>query len=200
MSFRKLRLPVILLPLLAGGCATSQVGSHNAPRPVQTKFTACHGYGCKFETQIPIAPAVSDRFSAIMASGAQSPEAERAAISKAVLYFEDLSMQRIGVRDLPKSPAYGSDKNGQMDCIDESTNTRHLLLYLQSRGLLKHHKVQSNVSRGFLLDGRYPHWTAVVSDPSGKKWAVDSWFEAGGGAPDIVPLDYWRTRGVMGER
>jgi hypothetical protein len=200
MPFRKLHLPLLLLPLLAGGCATSDVSGSNGSGSAQAQFTICHGYGCEFATQIPITAAVADRFSSIMASGSASPEAERAAISKAVKYFEDIAIQRIGVRDLPKSPAHGGGKNGQMDCIDESNNTRHLLLYLRSRGLLKHHKVQSNVSRGFLLDGRYPHWTAVVSDPSGKKWAVDSWFEPGGGAPDIVPLDYWRTRGVMGER
>ncbi len=200
MPLRKSHLLMILLPLLAGGCATTQVGGLAESRPVQAMFTVCHGYGCEFRTQIPIGQKVSDRFSAIMAAGAASPEAERAAISKAVQYFEDLAVQRHGVRDVPKSQAQSAGKKGQMDCIDESSNTRHLLLYLQSRGLLKHHKVQSNVSRGFLLDGRYPHWTAVVSDPSGKKWVVDSWFEPGGGAPDIVPLDYWRTRGVMGER
>jgi len=51
-----------------------------------------------------------------------------------------------------------------------------------------------------LIDGRYPHWTAAVRDNSGKDWAVDSWFEVAGGPPDIVPLSYWRTRGVWGER
>ena len=87
-----------------------------------------------------------------------------------------------------------------MDCIDESTNPRAVLLYLDQRHLLAFHTVRANTARGVLIDGRYPHWTAAVRDNSGKDWAVDSWFEAAGGPPDIVPLSYWRTRGVWGER
>ena len=49
--------------------------------------------------------------------------------------------------------------------------------------------------RGFFLDGRYPHATAVIGDASGVKWAVDSWYEPAGGAPDIMPLREWRSRG-----
>lgn len=63
---------------------------------------------------------------------------------------------------------------GQMDCIDESTNTDNFLRYLQSRGWLKHHTVARRTSRGAFFDGRYPHWTAVVEDKQGQKWAVDS--------------------------
>lgn len=200
MFFSKLRISGILLALLAGGCTTGQVGDHRSAAPVPSKLTVCYGYGCRSMAKIQITAAVSNRFSAIMASGAPSPEAERAAISKAVQYYEDLSVVAVGARDLPKSPVFASGERGQMDCIDESTNTRHVMLYLQSRGLIRHHKVERNVSRGLLIDGRYPHWTAVISEPGGKKWAVDSWYEAAGGPPDIVPLAYWRTRGVMGER
>lgn len=87
-----------------------------------------------------------------------------------------------------------------MDCVDESTNTRALLLYLERRKLLRHHTVERNVTRGFLIDGRYPHATAVLQDRSGKKWAIDSWYEPTGGAPDIRPLSEWLKRGVMGVR
>jgi hypothetical protein len=200
MIIRGARLSGLLIALLAGGCAGGLVADHRSTTPVPTKLTACYAYGCRATAKIVVTENVSKKFSAIMAYGAPSPDAERSAVSRAVQYFEDLSVGAIGARDLPKSPIVASGKKGQMDCIDESTNTRHVLLYLQSRGLLKHHKVLPNVSRGLFLDGRYPHWTAVLSDPSGKKWAVDSWYEPAGGPPDIVALDYWRTRGVMGER
>ena len=91
-------------------------------------------------------------------------------------------------------------KSGQMDCEDESTNTTHVLKMLASRGLFRHHKVLRRTSRGFLADGRFPHFTAVLADPSGRKWVVDSWYEPGGGAPDIMPLERWRVRGVGGRR
>ena len=34
----------------------------------------------------------------------------------------------------------------------------------------------------------------------GTRWAVDSWYEPMGGKPDVMPLDQWKSRGVMGER
>ena len=50
------------------------------------------------------------------------------------------------------------------------------------------------------VDGRYPHSTAVLSEKGGTRWAVDSWYEPMGGKPDVMPLDQWKSRGVMGER
>ena len=135
-----------------------------------------------------------------MAAGASSPKAERAAVSRAVRYYEDRAVRVIGVPDQPKSKASQYHRRGQMDCVDESTNTRSLLLYLERRRLLKHHTVDRNVTRGFLIDGRYPHATAVLRDRSGKKWAIDSWYEPMGGPPDIMPLPEWVKRGVMGVR
>jgi len=200
MAFSRLRRLAILSLLLPAGCATGQVGDYRDSAPVQTKMRACYGYGCRYSAFFPITQTVADRFAAIMKGGTASPEAERAAISRAVQYYEDLSAETIGARDLPRSPVVASGKKGQMDCIDESTNTRALLLYLDQRRLLAFHTVRPNTARGVLIDGRYPHFTAVVRDNSGKDWAVDSWFEAAGGPPDIVPLSYWRTRGVFGER
>ena len=85
-----------------------------------------------------------------------------------------------------------------MDCIDESTNTRALLLYLENRKLLQHHTVARNASRGLLVDGRYFHNTAVIRDAGGVKWAVDSWYAPMGGAPDVLPLSDWMPRGFLG--
>ena len=135
-----------------------------------------------------------------MASGAGSPAAERRAVSEAVKLFENRATQAIGIRDRPKSDFGKARERGQMDCVDESTNTRAFLIYLERRGMLRHHTVAGFVQRGFLFDGRYPHATAVLNAEDGTKWAVDSWFESGGGAPDIMPLSAWMKRGVMGVR
>jgi len=131
-----------------------------------------------------------------MSAGARSPSAERSALSRAVRYYEERAFSATGFRDRAKTQI-GKPERGQMDCIDESTNTRALLLYLAERGLLKHHKVERNVSRGYFLDKRYPHFTAVVSDPAGVKWAVDSWYKPMGGAPDIMLLGQWKLRGQL---
>ena len=160
----------------------------------------CHGHGCARKTRLQIDKAAAQNFARIMAGGADSAESERQAVSNAVQYFETRSTAIIGSRDGPKSTFTASSHKGQMDCVDESTNTRSLLHYLEAQGLLKHHTVQRNVSRGFFADGRYPHFTAVLRDQAGVKWTVDSWYEPAGGPPDIWPLKVWKTRGVGGDR
>lgn len=200
MLTSKLRLLAALVVLLPAGCASGRVADFAYSTPVPTKLRACYAYGCRRSAYFPVTQTIADRFAAIMEEGKASPEAERTAVAKAVQYYEDLSVQAIGARDLPKSPVIASGEKGQMDCIDESTNTRTVLQYLESRNLLTYHKVRPNTSRGILIDGRYPHWTAVLRDTSGTDWAVDSWYEPAGGPPDIMHLAEWRTHGVMGER
>lgn len=185
-----------LVAALALSVTTSSSGLSSAA-PSTSRLTICHGYGCAFKSRLDLGPGDANRFAAILAAGKSSPAAERKAIAKAVAYFEKRAQQVTGVRDQPKSEFGASKIKGQMDCVDESTNTDALLRYLQGRGLLKHHKVQAKTSRGFLLDGRYPHWTAVISAPDGAKWAVDSWYAPMGGEPDIFPLNEWKRRGVL---
>jgi hypothetical protein len=157
-------------------------------------ISICHGYGCSFRTKLILGAADGARFRSIMSAGAGSPKAERAALSRAVSYFDRRANQATGYKDRPRTEV-GKPERGQMDCVDESTNTRALLLYLAERGLLKFHKVGRNVSRGFFVDGRYPHFTAVIVDPSGVKWVVDPWYATVGGAPDIFPYEQWKVRG-----
>jgi hypothetical protein len=188
----------LALVSLVVGCISTP--SEYAVRSAVARINVCHGFGCHFKSELNLGAADARRLLAIMAAGATSAKAERAAVSRAVRYYEDRAAGVIGVRDEPKSNAGQYHRRGQMDCVDESTNTRSLLLYLERRRLLRHHTVDRNVTRGFLIDGRYPHATAVLRDKSGKKWAIDSWYEPAGDPPDIRPLSEWLTRGVMGVR
>jgi hypothetical protein len=186
-SFAGLLIVVGLASAVPEAEAAVAVGT---PKTIQV----CHGYGCKFRSRLVLTASDGARFRSIMSAGAGSPKAERAAISRAVRAYEERTFAATGFRDRPKTQI-GKPERGQMDCIDESTNTRALLLYLAERGLLRHHKVERNVSRGFFVDKRYPHFTAVISDPAGAKWVVDSWYKPMGGAPDIMPLEKWKLRG-----
>lgn len=185
----------------ATGCTsmTSRYDKDMARAEVPRVY-ACHGFDCRRKTRVPIGAEAQMKFATIMAEGTASPEAERSAIRRAVAYYEALSTSAIGVADKPKSDITQSGALGQMDCIDESTNTRSLLRYLDARGLLKHHVVEQNKARGMFVDGRYPHATAVIRDTSGRRFAVDSWYEAGGGEPDVLPFNEWMSRGVLGAR
>lgn len=192
-------LGVLLLAAAVSGCtATSpeRGGVTELGYAVPERIDICHGYGCAYRSRLDLGAGNGEHFRQIMAEGAASPEAERAAIKKADQYFEELAFAATGIRDKPRADVGGAER-GQMDCIDESTNTTSLLTYLADRGLLRHHKVERRESRGFLLDGRYPHWTAVISDPAGVKWVVDSWYAPMGGAPDVIPLSEWKPRGFL---
>jgi hypothetical protein len=82
---------------------------------------------------------------------------------------------------------------GQMDCLDTTANTVSLLLVLEDMGLLTHHRLDRPQSRGIFLDGRYPHFSAVIRETgSDARWVVDPWTRAPGQQPDILPLDLWQ--------
>jgi hypothetical protein len=182
---------------LLSGPVGRPTAAHAASASTPATIFVCHGYGCSFRSKLVLGPGDAAQLQSIMRAGASSPAAERAALKKAVQYFEERSYQIIGIRDRPKAAVVGARIKGQMDCIDESTNTTGFLHYLANRGLLTFHTVGRKVSRGFFLDGRYPHWTAIIVDKAGTRWVVDSWYSAGGGTPDIFPYEQWKVRGVL---
>lgn len=172
------------------------------PDPAEAAaLKVCHGYSCYYGTQLVLSAADLERMRSILRSGAGTAKAERRAVARLVQYYERRAMAAVGIRDRPKSDFGRGRERGQMDCVDESTNTTALLRFVAGRGWLRHHAVGRPVSRGFFADRRYPHFTAVLAEKNGgEKWAVDSWYEPAGGAPDIMPLSRWRSRGVLGER
>jgi hypothetical protein len=162
--------------------------------PADTRIIACHGYGCARRNMLSVDPSLLNRAGQILKAGRGSPETERKAIREIVRsYTAYLSRTLGGKPDRPGSPPQMSGKHGQMDCIDETANTTSLLLVLQDRALLAHHRVERPQSRGLFIDGRYPHVTAVIAEKrTGREFAVDPWRVAPGQQPDILPLSEWR--------
>lgn len=195
------KVSVVLLSGVVAGCTSSSSNYlGEITKTEESRLFVCHGFDCSYKTRVDLGAADHRQFAAFFAK-ADSAEAERAAVGRAVQHAEERGAGVIGIRDLPKSDYTQSREKGQMDCIDESTNTRSLLLYLEKRGLLKHHAVEVNRSRGFFADGRYPHSTAVLREKAAsRRWAIDSWYEPAGGPPDIRPLDEWMASGRFGER
>lgn len=170
------------------------------PQANAETFRVCHGYDCYYKTKVNLTATDLRHIQSLLRQGARSPTDERKALRQAVALFEERSTRAIGVRDKPRMQFGRARIKGQMDCVDESTNTDNFIRYLDSRGWLKYHRPVRKTTRGSFFDGRYPHWTAVIEDNASMKWAVDSWFEAGGGPPDIMPLSEWKRRGYGGER
>ena len=163
-------------------------------------FSVCHGYDCYYRTKVTLNSKDEIRIRNLLQKASRSAADERNALRTAIAIFEERSTAFIGVRDKPKMQFGKARIKGQMDCVDESKNTDSFLRYLQSRGWLKYHSPTRRMTRGSFIDGRYPHWTAVIKDSAGQSWAVDSWYEAGGGLSDIMPLQDWKRRGYGGER
>ncbi|MCG7391992.1 hypothetical protein MHY87_03640 [Microvirga sp. ACRRW] len=177
----------------ASQAALSWFKSQGFVGPEGTRIIACHGYGCSRRQVVSVDGGWLGRARAILKGGRASAEAERQALSQVVsIYTAYLAASIGGKRDVPGSPAGMSGVHGQMDCLDETANTTSLLLVLQGQGLLAHHQVEPPESRGFFLDGRYPHFSAVIVDESGTEWAVDPWRRAPGQKPEILPLVQWR--------
>ena len=179
----------------AAGSAGSWYARHDAPAPRGDKVVICHGFGCALRTPVAFSSKDLARLKSILAKGRGSAKAERKAIARAVSWQEIRVGPTVGSSNDKGGFTFDSGVRGQMDCIDEATNTTSLLLVAQRHGYLKHHTVRSPVARGFFLDGRYPHATAVVAEKDGgKTFAIDSWPRDNGELPDVMTLDQWFSR------
>lgn len=193
----------LMLALTLGACsshvsddARGWYATNNGEAPKHHRIYICHGFGCTYRTPISYSAADLAKLKSILASGKSSPEAERQAIARAVQWQEKRvapevgSAGDVGGYDLSKSRV-----PGQMDCIDEAANTTSLLVLATERGYLHHHKAGRPVSKGFLIDGSYPHASAVVKEiATGQAFAVDSWPRSNGMKPDIMPLGDWYSK------
>ncbi|MEP4767038.1 MAG: hypothetical protein ABJY83_03965 [Roseibium sp.] len=178
------------------GDANVWYGNHNGIVPKNTKIYICHGFGCAYKTPVSLSSGDLNKLEDILSAGKDSPAAERQAIAKAVQWQEIRVASEAGSHnDVGGFDMGNAGKRGQMDCIDESTNTNSLLLMAQKHGFLHHHKVSSPVARGFFLDGRYPHATATITEKTtGNAYAVDSWVRANGEKPNVIPIEEWFAR------
>jgi hypothetical protein len=189
---RIFRIAAALAGLVAidAPAAADWYGARGVPPPAGSRVYVCHGYGCRIVTPVVLSTAEIGQIAAPLGT-AQDAAAERAALVSAVQSFEQIVGARIGTAgDLPRTQI-GDARSDQMDCIDEATNTTSLLRLLATYGALRHHGVAKPAARGFFLDGRYPHATAVIAEPGGAKWAVDSWPRANGEPPVVQPLAKW---------
>jgi hypothetical protein len=156
----------------------------------------CHGFACHFETNIRFRGKLEDQLAKIMKTGEKSPAHEREAIKQAVALYEQYAAKYAGTADDIAGNYTTEGDRTQLDCVDEARNTTRLLILLQRKQLLKHHKVARIEGRGFVLDTRYPHNTAVLREKdSGIRWAVDSWMRHNGDVPEIMTLSRWKGEG-----
>lgn len=175
----------------ASGMADAQVAASYIRSPRPDRFSVCHEHTCHAITEINLSAEDWAGVRRKFAVPAKNAAAEREQIARAVAALELLVGARTGTANDLGENLPGLGLSGQMDCVDESTNTSAYLLMLQQDRLLRWHQVGARISRGF-LQLETLHFTAtVVETGTSARYAVDSWFGANGDPPNVVPLDDW---------
>lgn len=186
------------LRLLASGLLLAGLGvwpsawGGDHPGAGGTSLEICFQHGCASTAVVPLGGEIRAELEGIFARADDGPR-ERAAIAHGIALLERYVGSRTGTdRDLGGTFP-GAFRQGQMDCIDESTNTTRYLRLFARAGWLRRHGVAAPATRLPIPAGWWPHTTAVVTEHgTGTAYAVDSWFEANGRPPHIVELRAWR--------
>lgn len=161
-------------------------------RPTYGHFSICHGHTCSHITTTGLSDSEWSQVTRELQKPAPDAASERQLIAQAVAALERLVGGKTGTETDRRGNLAGLGQPGQMDCVDEATNTSVYLTMLANTGLLRWHDVQHRTSRGF-INLRGPHSTAVIRDrQSGEYYAVDSWFRDNGEPAYVIPLTTWR--------
>lgn len=159
--------------------------------PTPKAFSVCHDLSCHNISNVSLSTSewqtVADLFDPISAT----PDIEKQQIQKAIALLEKMVGARIGTDADQAKNLLTDSRKGQLDCIDEATNTSVYLRLLESEALLGWHDTAPRTSRG-PLSGQAPHNTAtIIERATQQRYAVDAWFKANGQPPAIVKLADW---------
>ena len=189
------RVLPLLLGLLPAAQAVADIFMHdnfiNAPTP--SRYSVCFDHSCASVVTDSLSDTEWQTVTAPLRQPAAGAAQERTAIARSMALFETIIGRHTGTsRDRGRNIA-GFGQPGQLDCIDESTNTTTYLRLLEQDELLRFHRVASRATRFGLFVGM-PHSTAVIEElGSGNRYVVDSWFRDNGQLPHIVRLEDWRS-------
>src|SRR5271156_6509863 len=161
--------------------------------PSAKAMTVCYGFVCRRREILDFTPGDRSALTQIMASGRASAVAGRAAVQKAVIWFDRRMGPVIGTdKRVANADIRALDSAHNFDCWDTTRNTTSLLLVLQEWGLFKYHVVGDPHYRGNALVLQTPHNTAVLIDRATKvEWVVDMWPRGYAQPPDVMTLEKW---------
>ena len=196
-----------LRPVLAGGmmallaaCGTpggdydALMAERNFTGAKLENFSICHGHGCRLVSQVSLTEMDWDPVADLFAEPAASADIERTRIAMATAILEEAVGRQTGTHDDEAGTFNAISGNNQLDCVDETSNTSVYLTLMARAGYLKWHKITGWAGRGLLIDGEWPHQSAVVEEmKTGKAYAIDTWFEDNGRPAHVVPLETWRA-------
>ena len=177
--------------LAAAASAASGAEQRRAPPP----FEICYDYGCRSQASVALRGDDWQRVRELFAIPALTGAEEREQIAAAIALLEQLASARSGIGHDLGGNIDGHGQPGQMDCIDESTNTTAYLRLLAADDLLIFHRIGARVRRApWIFD---PHWAATLIDRDGRRYAVDSWFLDNGRRPYVQALPAWLDKAEL---
>lgn len=161
--------------------------------PSAQRMTVCYGFVCRRREILDFTPGDRNALTQIMATGRASAAAERAAVQKAVVWFDRRMGPILGTnKRIAKADFRYFDDKHNYDCWDTTRNTTSLLLVLQQWGLLKYHAVGDPHYRGNALVLQTPHNTAVLVEHATRvEWVVDMWTRSYAQPPDVMTVQKW---------
>jgi hypothetical protein len=161
--------------------------------PSARSMTVCYGFVCRRREILDFSASDRNTLTQILGAGRGSAAAERAAVQKAVIWFDRRMGPVIGTnRRVAKADFRYFDDRHNYDCWDTTRNTTSLLLVLQEWGLFRYHVVGDPHYRGNALVLQTPHNTAVLVDRATKvEWVVDLWPRGYLQPPDVMTVERW---------
>ncbi len=161
--------------------------------PSAGSMTVCYGFVCRRRHIFDFSVADRAALGKIMTGGKASAVAERAAVQKAVIWFDRRLGPVLGTdKRIAKADFRYFDDKHNYDCWDTTRNVTSLLLIMQDWGMFRHHTVGNPHYRGNALVLQTPHNTAVLREKStGTEWSVDMWTQAYAQPPAVMPVTQW---------
>jgi hypothetical protein len=163
--------------------------------PSAQRMTVCYGFVCRRREMLDFSASDRNALTQILAAGHASAAAERAAVQKAVIWFDRRMGPVIGTnKRVAKADIRALDDKHNYDCWDTTRNATSLLLVLQQWGLFKYHVVGDPHYRGNALVLQTPHNTAVLVERATRvEWVVDLWPRGYSQPPDVMTVQKWVT-------
>jgi hypothetical protein len=189
------QLPAVvsLLMWMLQGCSTPPLPDTGIDDPTPAKFPYCRDNTCETIKVLSFDPTEWAAVTAPLAKPAADAASERAQIADAVAVFEQKAGAKAGTTTDIGGTIKGFFHPGQLDCIDETSNTNALLGMLEKNGLFRWHRRGPHATRLVILSDGVPHFTAtIIENDNGQVYAVDSWFRDNGLPADVVPLEVWK--------
>ena len=180
--------------LLLAGCQANEerrVARLLDANPTPARFGVCYGNSCRLHADVSLSEAEWALVRALFEPSPEDALTERRRISRATGLLEAFTGRQTGTSEDAPGMGVHWNPDGQLDCIDEATNSTAYLRMMAADGLIRFHDIGLPANR-FVITAWGPSNTATITErASGKVYAVESYFRNNGEPSDVMPLDIW---------